>query len=90
MAEWDAAYINDLPDAAFACIDPGGKLDELRKTVPRAKRHYPHHNMDGSLNRDHLNNALSRVAQEATTSCGVQHLKEHRGAEVINAAIRGS
>jgi hypothetical protein len=77
MAEWDTAYINDLPDSAFACIDAGGEKDEQGKTVPRSKRHYPHHNAGGALDLPHLRNALSRVAQDATATCGVGHLQSH-------------
>jgi hypothetical protein len=64
VAEWTTAYINDLPDSAFACIDDAG-------------RHYPHHDESGTLDLPHLRNALSRVAQEDTTTCGVAHLRAH-------------
>jgi hypothetical protein len=72
VAEWTAAYINDLPDSAFACIDDAG-------------RHYPHHDAGGDLDLPHLRNALSRVAQEDTTSCGVAHLRAHAEAADIGA-----
>ena len=83
MATWDAAYINDLPDSAFACIDAGGELDDGGRTVPRSLRHYPHHNAAGNLDLPHLRAALSRVAQEATTSCGVGHLRDHAQEEDV-------
>lgn len=69
-AEWSTAYVNDLPDSSFACVDGAG-------------RHYPHHNADGNLDLPHLRNALSRVAQDDTTSCGVAHLRAHARAEGI-------
>ena len=69
-ATWTTAYINDLPDSAFACIDAAG-------------RHYPHHDAGGKLDLPHLRNALSRVAQEATTSCGRGHLEDHAEAADI-------
>ena len=28
LAEWDTAYINDLPDSSFAVIETGGEKDE--------------------------------------------------------------
>jgi len=69
-AEWDAAYINDLPDAAFAYIAPGGKKDDQGKTVPRSLRYLPHHNKsvkdpdeNDSVDIPHLRNALARVDQ---------------------------
>lgn len=40
-AKLSAAEINDLPDSAFAYIEPGGKKDGEGKTVPRRLRHYP-------------------------------------------------
>jgi len=61
--DWDTEYINDLPDKAFAYIAPGGEKDEKGKTVPRDNRHLPYRNMDGSVNLDHLRNALARLDQ---------------------------
>ncbi len=55
--EKSSAAINDLPDSAFAYIEPGGKKDESGKTVPRSKRHFPIH--DAS----HVRNALARANQ---------------------------
>jgi HK97 family phage major capsid protein len=73
-AEWTAAYINDLPDSAFACIDGGGTKDEAGKTTPRSLRHYPHHDASGKVDEAHLANARARVKQQGTTSCGYDHL----------------
>jgi phage head maturation protease len=79
LAEWDTAYINDLPDTAFACIDAGGDKED-GKTVPRSLRHYPHHNAAGDVDRPHLTNALARVAQAGTATCGEAHLEAHAAA----------
>lgn len=49
--------INDLPDDAFAYIEPGGQKDESGKTVPRSKRHFPIHDAA------HVRNALARASQ---------------------------
>lgn len=62
-AEWDAAYINDLPDSAFAYIEPGGTKDSEGKTSPRSMRHLPYRKKDGSVDLPHLRNALARVDQ---------------------------
>lgn len=51
-----AAEINDLPDDAFAYIEPGGEKDSEGKTTPRDKRHFPIH--DAS----HVRNALARLS----------------------------
>lgn len=52
-----AKEINDLPDSAFAYIEPGGKKDASGKTVPRPKRHFPIHDAA------HVRNALARAPQ---------------------------
>jgi phage I-like protein/cation transport regulator ChaB len=62
LAEWDTAYINELPDKSFAYVEPGDK-DAQGKTVPRTNRHLPYRNADGSVNLDHLRNALARIDQ---------------------------
>jgi phage head maturation protease len=67
-AAWDSAYITALPDSAFACVDDEG-------------RHYPHHDRSGALDLPHLRNALSRIAQGGTTTCGRDHLEAHARAQ---------
>jgi uncharacterized protein len=57
MAEMSSAAINDLPDSAFAYIEPGGSKDASGKTAPRSKRHFPVHD------EAHARNALSRAPQ---------------------------
>jgi HK97 family phage prohead protease len=56
-AEMTAKNINDLPDSAFAYIEPGGSKDADGKTVPRSKRHFPVHD------EAHVRNALARAPQ---------------------------
>jgi HK97 family phage prohead protease len=56
-AEMTSRSINDLPDSAFAYIEPGGKKDDQGKTVPRSKRHFPIHDAA------HVRNALARAPQ---------------------------
>jgi hypothetical protein len=56
-AQMSSASINDLPDSAFAYIEPGGKKDSEGKTVPRSLRHFPIHD------EAHVRNALSRAPQ---------------------------
>jgi uncharacterized protein len=56
-AEMKVKSINDLPDSAFAYIEPGGSKDEQGKTVPRSKRHFPIHDAA------HVRNALARAPQ---------------------------
>jgi hypothetical protein len=57
LAELTRKSINDLPDSAFAYIEPGGKKDESGKTTPRSLRHFPIHD------EAHVRNALARAPQ---------------------------
>lgn len=72
---WSSSYITALPDSAFACIDKAG-------------RHYPHHDAAGKLDLPHLRNALSRLGQADTTSCGASHLRAHAKAEGIGKNVK--
>ena len=56
-AQISTADQNDLPDDAFAYIEPGGSKDESGKTVPRSLRHFPVHDAA------HTRNALARASQ---------------------------
>lgn len=47
---------NDLPDSAFAHIEPGGRKDAEGKTTPRSLRHYPVHD------KEHADNAAARAS----------------------------
>lgn len=69
-ATWSTAYVNALPDSAFACIDATG-------------RHYPHHNDAGTLDLPHLRAALSRIGDTSNAQCGRRHLEAHARAEGI-------
>jgi len=84
LAKWDTKYINDLPDAAFAYIEPGGKKDEEGKTVPRSKRHLPHHNMNvkkgtehDTVDIPHLRNALARLPQTKISEAAKKKARAH-------------
>lgn len=63
MSEWDAAYMNELPDGCFAYISPGGDKDGSGKTEPRSLRHLPYRGKDGAIDMPHLRNALARLEQ---------------------------
>ena len=57
MAPITQADENNLPDSAFAYVEPGGTKDSSGKTVPRSKRHFP-------INDEaHARNALARASQ---------------------------
>ena len=92
LAQWDAEYINKLPDAAFAVIEPDYKRG---KTTNKNARHLPHHSdgvKDGNSSSDHidlphLRNALARVSQITPVTGSIQkqdlidratsHLQKH-------------
>jgi hypothetical protein len=50
---------DDLPDSAFAYIEPGGEKDADGKTTPRSLRHFPVHD------KMHADNAMARIEQGA-------------------------
>jgi hypothetical protein len=58
-ADMSTKDLNDLPDSAFAYIEPGGTKDSEGKTVPRSKRHFAIHD------KAHADNAAARIAQGA-------------------------
>ena len=60
---WTTAFINDLPDSAFAYVETGGKKDKDGKTVPRSLRHFPLKDKDGNWDRAHVISALQRLNQ---------------------------
>jgi len=62
-AVWTTAYVNDLPDSAFAYIEPGGSKDEGGKTKPRSLRHLPYKDKGGKPDAAHVRNALARLPQ---------------------------
>ena len=58
-AELSSQQMNNLPDTAFAYIQPGGRIDSSGRTVPRTYRHFLIHDAA------HVRNALARIAQGA-------------------------
>lgn len=76
-AVWTGAYINNLPDSAFAFIESGGKKDDDSKTTPRNLRHFPHHNAKGEVDLPHLRNAMSRMMQSPHGDDAKPHLDAH-------------
>lgn len=73
-AKWSRAYINSLPDDAFASVEvrPDGT----------SVRHLPHHDAQGRLDLPHLRSAMSRLHQvqwvdPANADRARQHLVDH-------------
>jgi HK97 family phage prohead protease len=80
---WTTAYIQNLPDSAFAYVEEGVGGEQVEgKTLPHTMRHFPHHNDDGSVNRD----AVRREYDRAKTSDSVRLLSSLAGAR--DEAIR--
>ena len=98
-AKWSTAYVNDLPDSAFAYIEPGGRKDKDGKTKPRSLRHLPYKNHLGKVDLPHLRNALARLSQVKDLSASKERkireklenvLAKHGGYEhAANVAIGG-
>lgn len=60
MAQWDTAYVNNLPDSAFAWIDPRYKSGE---SDDKSMRKLPYKDADGNADLPHVRNALARLDQ---------------------------
>lgn len=76
-AVWTTAYVNNLPDSAFAYVSPGGQKDGQGKTVPRSLRHFPHHDSSGSPDPAHVRNALARIPQANIPTSAKDMAKAH-------------
>lgn len=57
MAQMTTQAMNDLPDSAFAYIEPGGSKDAEGKTMPRSKRHFP------LVDAEHVRAALAMASR---------------------------
>jgi hypothetical protein len=73
---WRRAYVDALPDEAFAVVHEGP--DGTRS------RHLPHHDAEGRVDPPHLRSALARLGQvrwEDPTDAerARQHLLAHQG-----------
>jgi hypothetical protein len=66
--EWDAAYVDALPDECFAYIEPGGEADAEGKTVPRELRHFPVRDADGNVSPPHVEEALAALDTETLST----------------------
>ncbi len=62
--EWDAEYVDALPDESFAYIEPGGEADAEGKTTPRELRHFPVRDADGNVSLPHVEKALAALDAE--------------------------
>lgn len=94
-AEWTARYQNDLPDASFAFVEPGGEKDEDGKTTPRSLRHFPYRDADGEIDEAHVRNALARIPQSTLPQDAkdkalrvVRHAAEQVGIEIAEKSVK--
>jgi len=90
--EWDAAFINNLPDAAFAVIEPAYKRGDVED---KRCRHLPHHGPDvkdpnehDSVDLPHLRNALARCNQikPVTDSISAEELRRRAREHLLRHA----
>jgi len=88
LAKWTRAFINTLPDAAFAVIEPAYKQG---KTENKNARHLPHHNKnvkdpneDKSVDITHYRNARARANQikPVTDSISTEELRRRAWAHL--------
>lgn len=81
-ADLSTSDINDLPDSAFAYIEPGGSKDAQGKTTPRSKRHFPVHDVA------HVRDALSRAPRSPFGEKAMPKIRaaaQHFGVQVAKA-----
>lgn len=93
-ADMATQAINDLPDDAFAYIEPGGSKDSSGKTTPRDLRHFPIHD------KAHVQNALARAPQSpfgekampkiraAAAKCGIDMADDSGRADSLSGYVR--
>ena len=91
-AEWTTAFINSLPDEAFAVIEPAYLRGE---TEDKRCRHLPHHGSDvkdpdenSTVDIPHLRNALARCGQikPVTDSISAEELRERARRHLVRHA----
>jgi hypothetical protein len=82
-AKLSSAAMNDLPDSAFAYIEPGGKVVD-GKTEPRSLRHFPIHD------EAHIRNALSRAPQSPFGPKAMPKIKAAAKAHGIDVSEQNS
>lgn len=68
IAPCNTAYVNDLPDTAFAWVEEGGSLDKDGKTTPRSLRHLPYKGKDGIAISELVTYALEKLNSVANMS----------------------
>lgn len=85
---WTRAFINSLPDAAFAVIEPAYKRGETKN---KNARHLPHHKAsvkspdeNSSIDLSHYRNALARAnqIQPVTDSISTEELRRRAQAHL--------
>lgn len=84
-ARWTRKFINDLPNGAFAVIEPdysSGKTDN------KNCRHLPYKGKDGKVDLAHLRNALARANQiiPVTDSIAADELRKKAKAKLSKIA----
>ena len=83
--KWTRKYINDLPDSAFAVIEPAYKEG---KTDNKNARHLPYKDKNGKVDLSHLRNALARMNQikPITDSISAEELRKKARDKLIPLA----
>ena len=76
----------DLPDEAFAYIEPGGTQDDEKKTFPRASRHFAHHDEDGNVDPELLAVAILEAKSSKHGQHALSHLLRHEAAAELDEA----
>lgn len=82
---WTRKYINDLPNSAFAVIEPDYSKGEIDN---KNCRHLPYKDKEGKVDLSHLRNALARVNQiiSVTDSISAEELRKKAKAKLTKVA----
>ena len=83
MGKWTRAYINDLPDSAFAFVEPEyGKTSDNKNM-----RHLPYKDKNGNIDPTHLINALARVNQIKPLGATSKEVAIKKAMSVLRRAV---
>jgi hypothetical protein len=89
--EWDAAYVDALPDECFAYVEPGGEVDAAGRTTPRELRHFPIRDADGNVSPEQVEKALASLdAEKLSTGEPLPEEERERIRAELEALLEGA
>lgn len=80
-ADWEAAYVDDLPDSAFLHMEAGDEKDKTR-------RHFPIYNAEGKLEPSRLRRAIALLPQAGSPANSDERMKLQEKARAMLDGMR--